>query len=51
MSRTIEISAGGRRVPLNEFARDIILNALLGLLKSLKGADPEQEITIRVGWA
>lgn len=47
--RDIELSVGDKRVPLNIFAKRVILGALLGMLGALKDVDPAQEIHIRVG--
>jgi len=49
MERQIELHCAGKRVPMNRFAKEIVANTLLGLLKCLKGVDPEAEITLRVG--
>lgn len=47
--RDIELRVGDKRVPLNIFAKSVILGALLGMLGALKDVDPAQEIHIRVG--
>jgi len=49
MDREIELQCAGQRVPMNRFAKAVVLNTLLGLLQTLKGLDPEAEITLRVG--
>ena len=49
MERELDLTCGGKRVPMNRFARDIVLNVVLGLVRALKGADVEAEITLRVG--
>jgi hypothetical protein len=49
MERELELTCGGKRVPMNHFAREIVLNVVLGLVRALKGADTEAEITLRVG--
>ena len=49
MERQIELQCAGKRVPMNGFTKEVVLNTLLGLLKSLKGVDAEAEITLRVG--
>jgi hypothetical protein len=49
MDRELELACGGKRVPMNRFARAMILNTVLGLLRSLKGVEPDAEITLRLG--
>jgi hypothetical protein len=49
MERELDLACGGKRVPLNRFARDIVVNVVLGLVRALKGADLDAEITFRVG--
>ena len=49
MERELELTCGGKRVPMNRFARDIVLNVVLGLVRALKGAAGDAEITLRVG--
>ena len=49
MERDIELRVGDKRVPLNIFAKQVILGALLGMLGALKDVDPAQEIRIQVG--
>jgi hypothetical protein len=51
MERELEIDCGGKRVPMNRFARDIVLNVVLGLVRALKGAEVDAEITLRLGAA
>ncbi len=48
VSREIEIMVGEKRIGLNKFAKEVIGNTLLGLLKSFKHMDSEEEITIRI---
>lgn len=48
MEREIELLCAGRRVAMNRFAKEVVLNTLLGLLKTLKGIDPEAELTLRI---
>jgi hypothetical protein len=49
MAREIEIHIGDRRLGLNRFAKELIINTLTGLLGSLKHADVEQQIVIKIG--
>jgi len=49
MERQLDLACGGKRVPMNRFARDIVLNVVLGLVRALKGGDADAEITLRVG--
>jgi hypothetical protein len=49
MNRQIELHVGGKRIPLNLFAKEIITNVMLGVVGSLKGAAPEREITLHIG--
>jgi hypothetical protein len=51
VARRLELSAGGRKVPLNKFTRLIITDTLLGLLKNLKDLDSREEIVLRLGSA
>ena len=46
MDRDLQILSGGKNVPLNEFARKVVLNTLLGLLGSLSDVDTSREILI-----
>ncbi len=48
MEREIEIMAGGTKVPLNEFARKIVLNTIIALVGSLRDVDSGAEIRITV---
>ncbi len=48
MERSLEILSGGKKVPLNGFARKVVLNTLLGLLGSLHEVDPEAEIRVTI---
>jgi hypothetical protein len=49
MDRELELACDGKRVPMNRFTRAIILNTVLGLVRSLKGAEADAEITLRLG--
>lgn len=46
MHHDLQILSGGKNVPLNEFARKVVLNTLLGLLGSLSDVDVGGEILI-----
>jgi hypothetical protein len=46
MQHDLQILAAGKKVPLNEFARKVVLNTLLGLLGSLSELDVSGEILI-----
>jgi len=48
MAREIEVRIGDRRLGLNQFAKELIINTLTGLLGSLKHVDVEQQIVIRI---
>lgn len=49
MDREVSITAGGKLVPLNDFAKDIVGNTILGLVGSLKQAATDEEIIITIG--
>ena len=49
MDRDIELRVGEERIPLNIFAKQVILGALLGMLGALKGVDPNREISLKIG--
>jgi hypothetical protein len=49
MDRELELACGGKRVPMNRFTRALILNTVLGLVRSLKGVEADAEITLRLG--
>ena len=40
------MAVNGRRVPMLPFVRDIIQNAVLGMISSLKACDNPQEIEL-----
>jgi hypothetical protein len=46
MEHDLLILSGGKNVPLNEFARKVVLNTLMGLLGSLSDVDLAGEIHI-----
>jgi hypothetical protein len=49
MDRELELGCGGKRVPMNRFTRAVVLNTVLGLVRSLKGVEADAEITLRLG--
>jgi hypothetical protein len=49
MERDLEIFVGEKRIATNEFARQIIISTLTGLLKPLKHVDTDEKIQIKVG--
>jgi hypothetical protein len=49
MERDLEVRVGDKRVATNEFARQIIISTLTGLLKPLKHVDTEEKIQITIG--
>ena len=51
MKREISILNGGALVELNEFAKSIVMNTLLGMLRSLHDVDADQEIRITISAA
>jgi molybdopterin-guanine dinucleotide biosynthesis adapter protein len=44
----IELTADGREVPLEGFAKDIVANGIMGLISALKGVGEPKEVTIRI---
>ena len=48
MKRELQILSGGDDIPMNEFAKKVVLNTLLGLIGSLHDIDPKKEIRIVV---
>ena len=48
MKRELHVLSGDNEVPMNDFARKIVLNTILGLLGSLHDIDPHKEIRIVV---
>jgi len=51
MEREIELLCAGRKVAMNRFAKEVVLNTLLGLLRTLKGIDAQAELTLRIAAA
>ena len=49
MERELQILSGGDEVPMNAFAKKVVLKTLLGLLGSLHDIDPAREIRIVIG--
>ena len=48
MERDLQILCGGDEIPMNEFAKKVVLSTILGLLGSLHDIDPGKEIRIVV---
>ena len=48
MERELQVLSGGDEVPMNEFAKKVVLGTILGLLGSLHDIDPDNEIRIVV---
>jgi hypothetical protein len=48
VARRLELTAGGKKVPLNKFTRGIITDTLLALLRNLKDFDCEAEIALKL---
>jgi hypothetical protein len=46
MARELQILSGGDEVPMNGFAKKVVLNTILGLLGALHDIDPDKEIRI-----
>lgn len=46
MERELQILSGGDEVPMNEFAKKVVLKTILGLLGALHDIDPDKEIRI-----
>ncbi len=49
MARELEITSDGKKVPMNDFSKRVVLGTLLGLLGALRDVDPRAEIRITVG--
>jgi molybdopterin-guanine dinucleotide biosynthesis protein B len=46
---TVEITAGGKKVPMNEFVNDFVLGVVMGMVESLKGVEEgADEVVIKV---
>ncbi len=48
MERELELLCAGKKVGMNRFAKEVVLGTVLGLLKTLKGIDPEAELSLRI---
>jgi len=46
--RDVTLEVNGMQVPLNAFVEETVANVVAGLLKGLKGVDPDGDITLRV---
>jgi hypothetical protein len=49
VERELEILSHGEKVPLNGFAKKIVLNTLLALVGSLHETDTDAEVRIVIG--
>jgi hypothetical protein len=49
MERDLEVLIGDKRIATNEFAKQIIVSTLTGLLKPLKHVDTDEKIQITIG--
>jgi hypothetical protein len=49
MERNLEVYVGDKRIATNEFARQIIISTITGLLKPLKHVDTDGKIQITIG--
>ncbi|MBN2551430.1 MAG: hypothetical protein JXB06_01615 [Spirochaetales bacterium] len=49
MDRDLEIFIGDSRVPTNQFARQVIISTITGLLKPLRNVDTNEKIQITIG--
>ena len=49
MERDLEVYVGDKRVATNEFARQIIISTVTGLLKPLKHVNTDEKIQITIG--
>jgi hypothetical protein len=49
MDRELEVFVGEKRIATNEFARQIIISTLTGLLKPLKHVNTDEKIQITIG--
>lgn len=45
---TVEIKVDGKKIPLSEFPEEIISNAIVGMVKSLKGVDEFNKLEILI---
>jgi hypothetical protein len=48
MERKIQIHVGGKRVALNKFAKQVLTNAITGMLSALRDVDVDQEISVTI---
>ena len=49
MERDLELLIGDKRIATNQFARQIIISTLTGLLKPLRHVDTDEKIRITIG--
>jgi hypothetical protein len=49
MEREVTLSCDGKTVPLNDFAKAIVVNIVGALVGTLKKGESSGEITLRIG--
>ncbi len=49
MEREVTLSCDGKSVPLNDFAKTVVINIVAALVGTLKKGDAEGDIQIRIG--
>jgi len=49
MEREVTLSCDGKAVPLNDFAKAVVVNVVGALVGTLKKGDGSGEITLRIG--
>ncbi|MFO7849410.1 MAG: hypothetical protein R6V67_05580 [Spirochaetia bacterium] len=49
MEREVSVTVDGKEIPLNDFVVEMTEGLVRALVTPLKGADPDKEITIKVG--
>lgn len=49
MEREVNLSCEGKTIPLNDFAKAIVVNTMAALVGTLKKGDAEGEIVLRIG--
>ena len=49
MERDVTVLSGGKKVPLNDFVRKLILNTLIGMTSALAEIDTDETLVIQIG--
>lgn len=49
MDREVTLSCDGKTVPLNDFAKAVVVNTMAALVGTLKKGDNAGEIILRIG--